>query len=48
VDGPGEIRKHAEVLSEARRLGRALLADSPAPQEPETVERFGLAGSQPR
>ena len=48
VDGPGEIRKHAEVLAEARRLGRALLADSPVPKEPETVERFGLAGSQPR
>jgi multimeric flavodoxin WrbA len=48
VDGPGEIRKHAEVLAEARRLGRALLADSPAPMEPETVERFGLAGNPPR
>jgi multimeric flavodoxin WrbA len=48
VDGRGEIRKHAEVLAEARRLGRALLADSPVPIEPETVERFGLAGNQPR
>ena len=48
VDGRGEIRKHAEVLGEARRLGRALLADSPAPIEPETVERFGLAGNPPR
>jgi multimeric flavodoxin WrbA len=48
VDGPGEIRKHAEVLAEARRLGRALLAEAPAPIEPETVERFGLAGNPPR
>jgi multimeric flavodoxin WrbA len=48
VDGMGEIRKHTEVLAEARRLGRGLLADSPVPKEPETVERFGLAGNQPR
>jgi len=48
VDGPGEILKHAEVLAEARRLGRALLAEAPAPKEPETVERFGLAGNQSR
>ena len=44
VDQRGEVRTHPQAMKEAFRLGQALAGDTPLPQQPETVELFGLPG----
>lgn len=40
VDTKGDVPKHPKALSEAHRLGRALVAEGPAAEAPEEVELF--------